>query len=63
MYEKEFRADFVPNRNLAYGTVVSLVMESLRIVNDPHSDITLKRSHLNILSQIRQLLVDQDKKR
>lgn len=63
MYEKEFRKDFVYNRQTTIGPVVASVMESLRIVNDPHADIVLKRTHLNILSQIKQLLAEQDKKR
>jgi hypothetical protein len=63
MYENEFRKDFIYDRGLAYGTVVSLVMQSLKIVNDPHAEITLKRRHLNILSQVKQLLAEQDRKR
>lgn len=62
MYENEFRKDFVPSRNLAYGTLISLLIETLRITNDPHADIGLKNRHLSILNQVRQLLIDNDKK-
>jgi hypothetical protein len=62
MHENRFREEFTPNRNLVYGTLISLLIETLRITNDPHADIGLKNRHLSILNQVRQLLIDNDKK-
>ena len=62
MHENRFGEEFTPSRSLVYGTLVSLMRETLKIVNDPHADIGLKNRHLSILNQVRQLLIDNDKK-